>query len=366
MAGKSAAILVKILDKDLKPEDFLPINQIDIGLETSKTLRQLKADGKNEAVYQSTWRDIKKFMEKCAGYLANKLPLSNVLLKNLACLSPLLRTEPSSLQMIGAVVASLPYCNSSETSDRVLREWRSYQEAEVPEDFYIEAKGQNSDGTAYVKYKRLDSYWHRIIQMTDHHGEPKYQTLATVVKLALSISHGQADVERGFSVNKMILTDRTSLSEKVLCATRTVKDVVEAYDSVTSIPMTPTLFTAYRSAHRLYKEAQEKESSRKREESVLGKRKQPIDDEKSIMLAKKREWEEKQVQAEKLINEGTERLSLSLKANNLGDIMAAHALLESGNKLLQECRSQLHMLNEKMTAGQHQPSKTTRPSTSKD
>jgi len=112
-------------------------------------------------------------MEKSAGYLAKKLPFSNVLLKNVACFSPLLLKQPSSLQMIGAVVLNLPYCNSAETDDGVLREWRNYQKKEIPEEFYIQDKGQRADGTSYVKYKRVDDYWHKIMQLTDHRGEPK-------------------------------------------------------------------------------------------------------------------------------------------------------------------------------------------------
>ena len=90
--------------------------------------------------------------------------------------------------MIGAVILNLPCCNSAETDDGVLRECRNYQKEEIPEEFYIEDKGQRADGTSYVKYKRVDDYWHKIMQLTDHRGEPKYPILASVVKVALSLS----------------------------------------------------------------------------------------------------------------------------------------------------------------------------------
>ncbi len=66
---------------------------------------------------------------------------------------------------------------------------------------FVSGEGQNSDGTAFVKYKRIDEYWYRVMQITDTRGDAKYQSLGFIVKIALSLAHGQADVERGFSTN---------------------------------------------------------------------------------------------------------------------------------------------------------------------
>ena len=49
--------------------------------------------------------------------------------------------------------------------------------------------------------KRLDDFYFRDINIT------KYPDLAFVVKLVLTLSHGQASVERGFSVDKAIITN---------------------------------------------------------------------------------------------------------------------------------------------------------------
>ena len=48
---------------------------------------------------------------------------------------------------------------------------------------------------------RLDSFLSEILQM-----QVEYQDLWLTVQLLLTLSHGQATVERGFSVNKEILT----------------------------------------------------------------------------------------------------------------------------------------------------------------
>ena len=48
---------------------------------------------------------------------------------------------------------------------------------------------------------RLDSSWSEILQM-----QVEYQDLWLTMQLHLTLSHGQATVERGFSVNKEVLT----------------------------------------------------------------------------------------------------------------------------------------------------------------
>jgi len=62
-----------------------------------------------------------------------KLPLRNVLLRNLGCLHPLLRVPSNSLQMTTAVVDNLAILQVDESTqtqlkDKVLQEWRNYQE----------------------------------------------------------------------------------------------------------------------------------------------------------------------------------------------------------------------------------------------
>lgn len=67
-------------------------------------MKELKADKTQYLAYRTICMDITKFMEKCFSYLVKKLPLSSVLLKNVACISPLLRQHPAAVQMIMAVV----------------------------------------------------------------------------------------------------------------------------------------------------------------------------------------------------------------------------------------------------------------------
>jgi len=50
----------------------------------------------------------------------------------------------------------------------------------------------------------VDQYWSQVAKQKD--GNPKCVNLMLVIKAALCISHGHADVETGFCVNKHVET----------------------------------------------------------------------------------------------------------------------------------------------------------------
>ena len=71
--------------------------------------------------------------------------------------------------------------------------------------------------------------------------------LSRVVKAALCLAHGNADAERGLSVNKrQIGSDRTALSSDSINAIRSVKDAIRASDGIKK-----DLCTAVRASSRL-------------------------------------------------------------------------------------------------------------------
>ena len=122
-------------------------------------MKEFKTDKNMYSTYKTMNHDIIRLMEQCTTYLVKKLPLSNVLLKNLACLSPLFRQQPTSFQKTGVVVVCLPYLSTDKMKNDVLHEWQKYQTDDIPEEFYVCEQGQNSDGTSYVKFRRVNEYW---------------------------------------------------------------------------------------------------------------------------------------------------------------------------------------------------------------
>jgi hypothetical protein len=114
----------------------------------------------------------------------------------------------------------------------------------------------------------------------------------------------------------------------------------------------------YRNAHREYISALDKEKEIKAKESILGKRNVSLDDDSSKLKSRKIELEQKQLQAEKLVSEGTERLEAALKSGKVEDALPAQALLVSGNNMLKDLRKEIENVNEQLSGGNHQPSKS--------
>ena len=131
------------------------------------------------------------------------------------------------------------------------------------------------------------------------------------------MSHGQADVERGFSLNKAIISDRTALSERALCGLRTVKDVIEQYSSIVEIPITRGILSAQRNAYQKYKAALDATKTAAANEERQAKREREIDNRVKELNEKKLKLETSRLQAEMMINEGSDRLTASIKSGKL-------------------------------------------------
>ena len=105
--------------------------------------------------------------------------------------------------------------------------------------WFVEDEGQLHGGYPYVTFRSVDVYWHKVLSITDNTGNAKYSALGRLVRLVLSLSHGQADVELGLSLNKATLgNERNSISGETLIALRIVKDELSLHENIESIPMT--------------------------------------------------------------------------------------------------------------------------------
>ena len=89
--------------------------------------------------------------------------------------------------------------------------------------------------------------------MVDTDGQKKYEYLSFVGKAALTLSHGYAAPERGFSVNNALLTkERGSLAERSIVAIRVFKEAIRIFGSCTDVPITKELLQSVKQAHSEY------------------------------------------------------------------------------------------------------------------
>jgi len=97
---------------------------------------------------------------------------------------------------------------------------------------------------------QLDSFYHQMIG-----GILEYADLFAVIRVVLILSHGNAAVESGFSVNNDFLVE--NLHEESLVAQRRVCDAVKASGGVTSVNITKSLLQYVRGSNARNKDALE-------------------------------------------------------------------------------------------------------------
>lgn len=101
------------------------------------------------------------------------------------------------------------------------------------------------------------------MSITNAAGLRKYGCLGKLVRACLSLTHGNADVERSFSVNKQVVTaDRVSLGQDTISALHIVKEAIriQGNGQVSAIPVTHRMLQLARSAYSVYKDQLEKKN----------------------------------------------------------------------------------------------------------
>lgn len=129
----------------------------------------------------------------------------------------------------------IPGLLSANEIDLLANEWMMYSIETIDDSWIIKRKYDDWEGQERIEYHEIDYYWNKIFSIVQSNGYSKYPTLAKLIKNILIISHGNADVERGFSTNENILTEeRTLLSEKSINGLRMTYDAVKylGYGSV--------------------------------------------------------------------------------------------------------------------------------------
>ena len=137
-----------------------------------------------------------------------------------------------------------------------------YQLETITEDWYKEFEEPQM-------FIRVNHFWRKIDDLKDVMGEKKFPSIMKVVKTALILGHGNAEVERGFSESgKSVTNDRVRLSEASINGIRATTEGQKAFKGPGFVPITKQLLQLGRSAHAHYvllldKDKKEKEKAQK-------------------------------------------------------------------------------------------------------
>nr|XP_042905445.1 uncharacterized protein LOC122270779 [Parasteatoda tepidariorum] len=226
-----------------KKDNFLPADKIDLGYAARNALKKRNKEKKIADNEVSQFRNdclacYKSFVSK----LFEKSPLLYPLTKAVTCFDPdvAIVVDLASLRIKNLLTILMENAwIDGPTADKAERQYKSA----LKQNLVIELL-KNFNRTD----SRVDVLWRDVFKLLKDHHE-----ISKVMKLTMSLYNGNANVERGFSVNSQCLIE--NLKEETLISQRIVYDtIISTVKNVNSYKISKPLVHSFRNAHSLMKE----------------------------------------------------------------------------------------------------------------
>lgn len=249
--------------KDVQTEaNLLSAKNIVLGFDTLKALKKVNITTANMLQFR---QDCKNCFQKFVCKTMNRSPLTYTLTKATTCLDPNLIA--SNLDLVKKRLNNL--CSiliekdrlTGSAGDTVVRQFREF----TSRPYVMDAmKSYNRSE------KRLDHFWRDIIGKD-------FKDFMHLVKMICCISHGNANIERGFSINAECLFE--NMREESVIARRQVYDAVLYEGGIDNLQISKDLLLSARNAHSRYVEYLERyrQQASIAEQEVLTKRRKTLE-----------------------------------------------------------------------------------------
>lgn len=349
------------IKNDLYDDDTLSVNNL-LPLEDYRSILGqeisdiLEKDAKDKTEIPIFTHKARKHYKACFEYIVKRIPVfqEDSLFKATRSINPKLIKESNTTDILKLSKYVPNFTKFTDLED----EWKVLK-LEVDNFSHL------------VEKKRCDHFWREIFDLKSSSGNEKFPTLKLVIQTILCLSHGNAEVERGFSRSMRILTkDRNSLGEKCFNAILTVADALKTVynNRVDLVPISKELCTLAKTAHSAYEDylsAKKREEERRtndekrrlenekiRQEELKHK---DIENEQIIQLEKKlkdiKKQETNKVKAaSELLQDANQKLTKALKNNNITQANVAHALIQGAQMMINE---ETNLLQEEGKLQQH-------------
>lgn len=235
---------------------FLPLSSTDIGFRANKYLKESKVSEKEKLEFLN---DCQQFLKAIVQKLFERSPLKYKVVKAISCFDPNILFSDEKLakerfhallqifsdqNIISIEVADCSYIEFNNfTKDNGLRDhFKNYQHA---------IKTDNA--------MNLDVFYSNMFSSNSN-----YKHLFYIVKIVLILSHGNAVVESGFSINKNMLVE--NMHERSLIARRRVYDAIQKKNGIENILIDKKLKQFFKNAHFKYKSTLEADACLEEEE----------------------------------------------------------------------------------------------------
>ncbi|KAJ8048024.1 hypothetical protein HOLleu_00178 [Holothuria leucospilota] len=223
----------------------MPCSTVDPGFLAAKKLKELRIS----KVVNVNERQVLQFLGQCRDMLVAatskllvKCPLTYTITRNLACMDPCMMAtnKDDCVAKFRRVLHKLVFLKQVNEIDCDSLQWEyeAFLDEAVSRNF-SKFKGYSCDD------QRLDTFLSMYMN-----GVPAYDKLWQLTKKLLILSHGQATVERGFSVNAQLIVE--NMKEKSVVFQRVVHNAIANYGGLLKTPVTKSLLSYAASARRKY------------------------------------------------------------------------------------------------------------------
>lgn len=267
-------------------------------------------------------------------HILNKTSYSNKIVRSLRYISPAYILKPESGDEIFSVAKLLPFPIPSTAIDEF-----GLIKAHIQMEKLEKFKG------------RVDDFWNIIFDMKDPNGTRKFPAFTKIIKCMLSLTHGSADTERGFSVSGDVLTeDKTATTERTLNAKLNSKCGLNLFfgNSPILVPIDNNFIKSARYAYQNYSvymaKCKEEEKQKQQEKDLAEqKRMENIEIYERIRLAKddvermesalSLKIKDQSNNATTLMAEANQRLKKAIAKKDIKEISIAQGMMEGANTL---------------------------------
>lgn len=333
LQGASSA--VKLLKIDFKKrENCLDVEKLDVGFVAATKLKELQAAKKisDRQTYEFR-KEFQSFLRATVGKLIEKTPIAYSLARNLCCLDPIhiVTEKEASCARFKIVLKKLVECKRVDIHDCdiLLSQYSEFTERATQ---VHKSEFEDFDFTD----QRLDAFLQKHIGLVG-----SLSKLWDVVKFLLCLSHGQASVERGFSVNRQLMVE--NMKETTFVAQRTIHDHILSIDGLDKLVISNELLTSAKAGRQRY-HAHLEEQRQLAENVAKSHKRKSVDEAKADFQKKKKRLETEittlQFDADKLAKEAEVKRQLVLltESNALRNAAKEKKIeLENLNKELEEC-----------------------------
>ena len=257
-----------------KEENLLPLESINVGFAAKRILKKLTT---TEKPLERTFRNnVRGFVVRLVEKVVERGPLQYKFTRSISALSPveisLLKPE-TLINRFEQLVEEL-HEDSWITSLEAERAIKQYKTLTVNPDFILEAKTFN------INEDRLDTFYSRILDSSST------TDLEYVVRLVLIMSHGNARVESGFSVNDDILLP--NMLEETIVSQRLAYEGVQKAGGPTKVEITDDLMKSVRYSHKRFAASNEEKKKRQSvAQKKIGEKRKATIELKEVVARKK-------------------------------------------------------------------------------